>query len=135
VSLPRKKAAPSFASVAEREELARRLTSELRGDGRAGEPKAGYAEGAVAEAYLAARHITVAEDEDGFALQVEVHGDVLPWLHGVPDGATVRALTQHGRTQWHVYDAAGECIGLIFHGVGSMWQWRFHDKNGNPSHP
>ena len=133
--MPRKKTAQSFATVAEREELAFRLRAELCGDGKADSPRSGYVAGAVAEAYLAVRHITVMEDEDGFALQIEVHGDVLPWLHGVPDGATVRAVTQHGRTQWHVYDAADECIGLIFHGVGSMWKWRFHGNEGNAAQP
>ena len=125
----------AFATVAEREELARRLGVELCPDGEARGSRSGYAAGAVGRAYLAARRITVEQDEDGFGLQVEVHGDMLPWLHGVPDGATIRAVTQHGRTQWHVYDGAGECIGLIFHGVGSMWQWRFHDANGHGTPP
>jgi hypothetical protein len=129
--LARKKALVTFPTIVEREELARRLRTELCANGDSRTPRPEYTDGSVAQAYLAARRITVSEDEDGFALQVEVHGDVLPWLHGVPDGATVRSVTQHGRTQWHVYDGEGACVGLIFHGIGSMWQWRFQEANGH----
>jgi hypothetical protein len=116
-----------FGTVPEREQLARRLSAQLwqAGDGGAGRPGPDYKAGGVAEAYLSARRITIAQDDDGFSLQVEVDGDILPWLHGVPDGATVKAVTEYRRTRWLVYDGSGIRVGVIFHGVGNMWQWRF----------
>lgn len=88
--------------------------------------KADYVTGEVAGAYLAARQITIVADDDGFTIQTEVNGDILPWLHDVPDGACVKSITEHGRTQWRVFDRGGTFVGLVFHGIGSMWQWRFH---------
>ena len=119
---------PTITTSAEREELARRLHEQHCGVPESnGQAKPNYIAGGVARAYLAARRISVVEYPDGFTIQVEVHGDILPWVHGVPDGATIRAVTQHGRTQWQAYDEAGACVGHVFHGVGNMWQWRFHD--------
>ena len=114
-------------TIPEREQLARRLAEQLCHDTQTGKrrPRPDYREGDVAQAYLAARRITIVADEDDFALQVEVHGDILPWVHELPDGSSVKPVTQHGRTQWHVHDEQGAYAGLVFHGIGSMWQWRF----------
>ena len=119
----------TFTTVTEREELAERLSTSLclAGDGSLRLSNADYVAGGVAKAYLDARSIVIEEDDDGFGLQTEVHGKILPWLHGVPDGATVKAVTRHGRTQWLVFDRAGIRVGVIIHGVGSMWDWRCSD--------
>ena len=114
-------------TIPEREALARRLAEELCHDTAAGSrrPRASYTEGDVARAYQAARHLTIVADDDGFAIQIEVHGEILPWVHELPDGSSVKAVTQHGRTQWLVYDEKDAYAGLVYHGTGSMWQWRF----------